>query len=210
VRRIAVLSLLAVFLAPMRAPCDTRSVYGPEVPGNSAFVRMVNAIPGPSQLRLELGATRFDPLPYAGVSPYKPVVPDIYQLEAGGSAQEIIPKSGAYYTVVCGQKAITVLQDPAHADPARAQLFLYNLSSLPAVDLKTSDGKTAVILGVAPNASGMKVVNAVTVSFAVFHASARIGTVGDLGLARGSSFSVFVLGGASPKVFAVKAKVAAE
>ena len=210
-RPVFFISLAALFSAALPASADTRSVYGPEVPGGSAFVRMVNAIPGTQPLRLALGATVFDPLPYAAASPYRPVAPDIYQLEAGGQTLEIIPRSGVYYTVVCGRQAITVVEDAAHVDAARAQLFLYNFSTLPAADLKTADGKTGVILGVRPNESGMKVVNAVPVSFSVFSAGSLIGAVGDIGLARGASYSVFVLGdGSSRKVFAVKAAVAAE
>jgi alginate O-acetyltransferase complex protein AlgF len=210
VQNLIVLVCLAALLPPAAARADTRSVYGPEVPGNSAFARFVNAIPGSSAEGFELGATSFDPLKYAAVSPYKPVTPDIYQISAAGHDLEIIPRSGIYYTIVCSPQAITVLEDPAHVDPARAQVFLYNLSSVPSLDLKTADGKTGVILGVRPGASGVKVVNAVPVPLAVWNAGARVASVGDLGLARGSSFSVFAIGGEKPLVFAVKATVAAE
>ncbi len=190
---------------------ESKSVYGPETPGNSAFVRFVNATPG-EPLSLELGATAYEPLKYGAVSAYKPVTPDIYQLYVSDDLdQEVIPKSGAYYTIACLPKAIVVFSDPPHVDPARVQLFLYNLSSLAKLDLKTADGKTAVIAAVASKASGMKIVNAVAVSLAVFNGQKKVGPVGDLGLERGSSFSVFVLGeGASPSVFAVKARVAVE
>jgi hypothetical protein len=210
VQNLAMIVCIAALLAPAAARADTRSVYGPEVPGDSAFARFVNAIPGSTAQEFELGATSFDPLGYAAVSPYKPVTPDIYQISAGGRDLEIIPRSGVYYTIVCSPQAITVLEDPAHVDPARAQVFLYNLSTIASLDLKTSDGRTGVILGVRSGASGVKVVNAVTVSLAVWNAASRIASVGDLGLARGSSFSVFAIGGASPVVFAVKATVAPE
>ncbi len=206
--RIVSISLLAA-LCTVSLSAQSRSVYGPEVPGSDAFVRVVNAVEGSPALVVELGATTFDPLRFAAVSPYRPVTPDIYQLEADGNSVEIIPKSGSYYTVVCGRKAITVLEDQAHTDPARAQLFLYNFSALPTVELKTADGKTAVIPAVAPGASGMRVVNAVSVALAVWSGASRVGAVGDMGLARGSSFSVFVLAGASSvRIVAVKAAVA--
>jgi hypothetical protein len=210
VQKLAMIVCIAALLAPAAARADTRSVYGPEVPGDSAFARFVNAIPGSTAEEFELGATSFDPLKYAAVSPYKPVTPDIYQISAAGRDMEIIPRSGVYYTIVCSPQAITVLEDPAHVDPARAQVFLYNLSTIAFLDLKTSDGKTGVILGVRPGASGVKVVNAVAVSLAVWNAASRIASVGDPGLTRGSSFSVFAIGGAAPMVFAVKATVAPE
>lgn len=207
-QKLAVLVYIAGLLAPFAARAETKSVYGPEVPGNSSFARFVNAVPGSTAEEFALGATMFDPLPYAAVSPYKPVLPDIYQISAAGHGVEIIPKSGTYYTIVCSPQAITVLEDPPHVDPARTQLFLYNLSTLAALDLKTADGRTSVIAGVRPGASGVKVVNAVPVSLAVWNAGSRVATVGGLGLARGTSFSVFAIGGVSPRVFAVKATVA--
>jgi alginate O-acetyltransferase complex protein AlgF len=209
--RAVVMYLLVILSVPGTVSADTKSVYGPETPGNSAFVRFVNAVPGKPPIELDLGATRFDALGYAEVSPYRPVTPDIYQLEAAGQEKEVIPRSGVYYTIVCAPKAIVVLEDPPHVDPARAQLFLYNFSPLPKVDLKTADGKTGVIPAVAPATAGMKTVNAAAVSLAVFSGDRRLSLLGDLGLQRGSSFSIFVLGeNASPSVFAVKARVVAE
>lgn len=193
------------------AAAETRSVYGPPVPGDAAFVRIVNAIPGKALLEIELGATRFVPLGWAKASPYRPVTPDIYQLEAAGNEGEIIAKSGRYYTVACTPTGISIYEDPAHTDPARAQLFLYNLSALPLMDLRTADGKSRVISGVSPRSAGTAIVNAVRVSLAVFSNGASIAGLGDLGLARGSSFSVFVLAAdPSPMVFTVKARVAVE
>jgi alginate O-acetyltransferase complex protein AlgF len=173
-----------------------------------AFVRVVNATAGKTPIQVDLGATRYDKLGFAEVSPYRPIVPDIYQIRAADHEEEIIPKIGLYYTVVCAPKGIYITEDLPHTDPARAQLFLYNFSSFPRVDLKTADGKTSVISAVAPHQYEQVVVNAISVSFAVFSGGTRLGEVGDLDLERGSSFSVFVLDGeAFAIVFAVKAQV---
>ncbi|MCX7039326.1 MAG: alginate O-acetyltransferase AlgF [Spirochaetes bacterium] len=208
-RFVTALALAILVAAPICA--GTRSVYGPEVPGDAAFVRIVNGVPGSTPLASELGATLFDPLAYAEVSPYRAVTPDIYLFSAAGEEQEIIPLSGRYYTVAVLPGAVVVLEDPAHTDPARAQLFLYNFSSLPSADLATADGKTRVIATVLPRSSGLAVVNAVAASLAVTSGGARVKLIGDLGLARGSSFSVFVLGGGSAAVvFTAKARVQVE
>jgi len=208
-RFVTALALAILVAAPICA--GTRSVYGPEVPGDAAFVRIVNGVPGSTPLASELGATLFDPLAYAEVSPYRAVTPDIYLFSAAGEEQEIIPLSGRYYTVAVLPGAVVVLEDPAHTDPARAQLFLYNFSSLPSADLATADGKTRVIATVLPRSSGLAVVNAVAASLAVTSGGARVKLIGDQGLARGSSFSVFVLGGGSAAVvFTAKARVQVE
>jgi alginate O-acetyltransferase complex protein AlgF len=204
-------TILLALCAAAPATAETRSVYGPQAPGDAAFIRLVDAIPGTSQLEIEIGATHFEALGWAEVSPYRPVTPDIYQLEAAGNETEIIASSGRYYTVVCTPTAVTVYEDPAHTDPARAQLFLYNLSLLPRIDLRTADGKSTVIAGVRPRSSGLAVVNAVRVPLAVFSGGASIAGLGDLGLERGSSFSIFVLEtNQSPHVFTVRARVLVE
>ena len=205
-------SLFAILLALSTcAAAESRSVYGPQVPGDTAFVRLVNAIPGKIPLEIELGATRYGPLGYAKASPYRPSTPDIYQFEAAGNEGEIVAKSGRYYTIACTPAGISIFEDPAHTDPARAQLFVYNLSVLPRIDLRTADGKSTAIAGVRPGSFGLAVVNAVRVPLAVFSNGTSIAPLGDLGLARGASFSVFVLAAdPSPLVFTIKARVAVE
>jgi hypothetical protein len=207
----AAAAALILIIAASSASAANRSVYGPEVPGDSAFVRIVNADPGSAPVSAELGATGFEPLGYAQASPYKAVTPDIYVFSANEKELEVIPMSGRYYTVAILPASIVVLEDPAHTDPARAQLFLYNFSSLPRVDLTTADGKTTVIGGIRPNASGLAVVNAVAARLAVRSGGAVVKSLGDLGLARGASFSAFVVGSASsPAVFTLKAVVQVE
>jgi len=204
-------AILIALCTTALATGETRSVYGPQAPGDAAFVRLVDAIPGKTHLEIEIGATRYGALGWTEVSPYRPVTPDIYQLEAAGNEAEIIAGSGRYYTVVCMPTGITVYEDPAHTDPARAQLFLYNLSPLPQIDLRTADGKSRVISGVGPRSAGLAVVNAVRVALAVFSEGTSIAGLGDLGLERGSSFSVFVLAAdQAPVVFTVRARVAME
>ena len=107
-----VTALALVILVAMPVCAGTRSVYGPEVPGDAAFVRILNVVPGSSPLEPEVGATVFDPLAYAEVSPYRAVTPDIYLFSAAGEEQEIIPLSGRYYTVAVLPNAIVVLEDP--------------------------------------------------------------------------------------------------
>ena len=208
VRSARVLATSIVLFVPFFAFSGQGSVYGPSAPGDSAFVRVVNAAPGAQSLVVSLGATRFDALKYAEVSPYRPVIPDIYLVRAFGNQMELVAKTKTYFTIVCTSKSILILEDATHVDPARAQIFLYNLSSVPSLDLKSSDGKTILIAGVKSGSSSVKVVNAVAASLAVFAGSSRVKQLGDLGLARGSSFSVFAFGdAASPTVLVVKAEV---
>jgi alginate O-acetyltransferase complex protein AlgF len=186
-----------------------QSVYGPSTPGDSAFVRVLSLLPDP--VRVSLGATRIGPVASSAVSSYQPVVPDIYLVRAGGKELEVVPKSGAWLTIACTPKGIILFTDPPHTDPARAQVFLYNLTGFPALDLRTADGKTTLLAGVKSGASAQVVVNALSVSLALYNGSTLVKQVGTLALQRGSSFSVFALGqGAPVSVLTVKADVKAD
>jgi alginate O-acetyltransferase complex protein AlgF len=199
--------LLAAAAAPLGAA--PQSVYGPSAPGDSAFVRVVSLLADP--LRVSLGATRIGPVGYGTVSSYFPVVPDIYVVRAGGAELEVVPKSGGYLTIACTPKGIILFDDPPHTNPARAQVFLYNLTSLPSLDLKTADGKTAVIAGVKNGESAQVVVNAVTAALAVYSGTTLVKAVGSLALQRGVSYSVFAMGDAAHvSLLATKADVKVE
>ncbi len=202
-----VLFLAAAAFGPLGAA--PQSVYGPSAPGDSAFVRVVSLLPDP--VRVSLGATRIGPVSYGTVSSYQPVVPDIYEVRAGGQELEVVPKSGAYLTVACTPQGIILFDDPPHTNPARVQVFLYNLTGIARLDLKTADGKTAVIAGVKTGDSAQVVVNAVTVSLAVYNGTTLVKAMGSIALQRGASYSVFAMGDAARvSLLAAKADVKVE
>jgi alginate O-acetyltransferase complex protein AlgF len=204
--RAALIPILAILAALPVSAQGHQSVYGPSAPGDSAFVRVLSLLPDP--VRVSLGATRIGPVTVSTVSSYRPVVPDIYLVRAGGKELEVVPTSGAWLTIACTPRGIILFEDPPHTDPARAQVFLYNLTSLPSLDLRTADGKTTVLAGVKTGASAQVVVNALTVSLALYNGGTLVKQVGTLALQRGSSFSVFALGqGAPVSVLTVKADV---
>ena len=202
-----VASLIAFSVASPLAAAPG-SVYGPSAPGDSAFVRVVNALDSVPSLRADLGATRFQDVSFGTVSAYRPVAPDVYLVRVAGLELEVIAKSRTYYTVAFTPGGILLFEDATHTDPARAQIFLYNLTSIDPIDLKTSDGKTVVVKGVRPGTSGVKVVNAVSATLAVYSGAVRLGAQTVLALKRGCSFSVFALGEpAKPTVFSAQAEV---
>jgi alginate O-acetyltransferase complex protein AlgF len=197
------LCLLGVSLCA-RAPAD--SLYGAEAPKDAAFVRFFRAAGGGGPV--ELGAKRFDPA-VGEVTPYRPVLPDIYLLRSGGQETEIIPKVGHYYTLVVAAEGIRIFEDVEHTDPARAQLVLYNLLPSERVELKTADGRTSVIAGVGPGEAGRVNVNAIPVKLGVFGSAGPLGMLGDPGLQRGASYSAFVFEtGSSPRIVWAKAELA--
>jgi len=168
------------------AGADT--LYGTQAPKDTAFVRVFRAVEGGGAV--EVGARRFDP-PRGGVTPYRPVLPDIYLLRAGGQELELIPRVRHYYTLAITAEGLRVFEDVEHTDPARAQVVLYDL--LPQeVELRTEDGRTVVIAATGPGQAGRVNVNPVPVRLGVFGAAGPLAQLGDPGLRRGASYSVFV------------------
>jgi hypothetical protein len=190
--RAVLLAALALY-AGLCTPAAAQTLYGDKAPADAAYVRVFRVPSGSGgEKALILGSARFEARVRPGVSPYRPVSPDIYQVRAGGHAAEIIPRAGRYYTIAITPGGVRVIEDPAHTDPARAQLVLYNLSGLPQVALCTEDGRTPVLAPAAPGEVKRITVNAVPVRLALFAGGELLRLLGDPGLQRGSSYSVFV------------------
>jgi len=201
-------AIFAMLLILLGAGASADTLYGTQAPKDTAFVRFFRGIDGGGSL--EVGGKSYDP-PRGGVTPYRPVPPDIYQLSAAGRETELIPRVRHYYTVALTAEGLLVFQDIEHTDPARAQLVLYNLLSQERVELKTAEGRTPVIAAVGPGEAGRVNVNAVPVQLGVFGAAGPLGKLGDPGLRRGASFSVFVYrSGSAPEVVCIKAELAQE
>lgn len=182
----------ALAAGPWCVPAASQTLYGAAAPPGAAYVRLFRAVDGSPGRPLILGPARFGAVGHGAVTAYRPVPPDIYQLRSDGHAAEIIPRAGRWYTVAVTRQGVRVFEDPVHADPARAQLVLYNLSALLAVGLSTQDGRTPVIAPIAPGTAARVTVNAVPAALGVFAEAAVLREVGDPGLRRGSSYSAFV------------------
>jgi alginate O-acetyltransferase complex protein AlgF len=202
--RRALIVLLCLLGAGSFSLADT--LYGTQAPKDAAFVRVFRAVDGSGPL--EVGARRFDP-PRGGVTPYRPVLPDIYLLRAGGEELELIPRVRRYYTLALTAEGLRVFEDVEHDDPARAQLVLYNLLPQARVELKTADGRSSVIAAVGPGQAGRVNVNPIAVQLGVFGTDGLRAALGDPGLRRGASYSVFVFpGGSGLKAVCLKAELA--
>jgi hypothetical protein len=186
--------LPAILLCLLSALAGADTLYGTQAPKDAAFVRVFRAVEGGGPV--EVGARRFDP-PRGGVTPYRPVLPDIYLVRAGGQELELIPRVRRYYTLALTAEGLSVFEDVEHTDPARAQLVLYDLLPGQKVELKTEDGLTVVVAAVGPGEAGRVNVNPVPVRLGVFGRTGPLLAIGDPGLRRGASYSVFVFPGRS-------------
>ncbi len=164
-------------------------LYGAAAPADAAFVRVVNAQAQPLP-ELWVGATRFAALAPQTASPYRPVNPGIHQVFLGTRSEELIPRRGVYYTVMVTRDGLFIVEDTAHTRPDRAQIVLYHFAGGSALSVRTADGTATVIGDVRTGSSGTVQVNAVAVELALFRDGEQLAALGDLGLARGQSYSI--------------------
>lgn len=168
-------------------------LYGESAPEDAACVRLFNASETSGPFKIDLGTTRLKTKGFTDISAYRPVRPDIYQVKIGELQQEVVAGVGKYYTLVYLPDSLIVFDDPAHTDPARAQLFLYNLTYMSNLTLMTADGQTVVVDAVAPRESKDAKVNAMPITFALFQGGDLLQTLPELALKRGQSYSIFVM-----------------
>ncbi len=194
----ALLSAAVTFaLAGTALAAQDATLYDPAPPPGAGFVRMVNLLDHPDELPTRLGTKDLGPVAHRAVSPYVPVMGGAGKVTlASGEEQPIAVEAGGYYTVVgkgtAGQPAITVISDPVHTHLARSMIILYNLSSAPAVDLRTLDGAQAVVAEVTPGTQQSRVVNPIEVDLGVFVGGELVQGFEGLELGQGRVYSMIV------------------
>ncbi|MFW6288452.1 MAG: alginate O-acetyltransferase AlgF [Spirochaetota bacterium] len=165
-------------------------LYGSGAPDDAAFVRLVNA-GADGEVSTSIGGTELGPVPTGDASPYRPVAAGLYTVRAEGRTAELIAEDAAYYTVAITSDSLLVFEDPEHTDPAEAQLFLYNLSSRPALRLVATERDTDITEELAAGESTQVTVTPVAVQLGLYSEATELEALGDPGLERGESYSVF-------------------
>lgn len=177
----ALLLLSAVSMAAAQ-----EGLYDPAPPANSAFVRVVGA---PSAT---LG-TKTVTAEKGGASTYVVVPQGTFTVKVGPLTRRLVVAAGKFYTLVPQGPRLLLLDDQPFDNRAKALLTVYNLSKTPLVDLKTADGKTAVITGVKPGASGSRAVNGITVDLAAFAGDKALASLRDVRLERGKAYALVLM-----------------
>lgn len=160
-------------------------LYDPAPPSNSAFVRVANA-PAATLGTRSVAADK------GAVSTYVVIPQGDVSVKAGAASQKFRVEAGKFYTVALHGGKLSLLPDAPADNRAKALLVVYNLSSLPSVDLKTADGKTTVIQGVKPGESGNRAVNGITVDLATFAGPKSLNVMKAVKLERGKAYAIVV------------------
>ncbi|WP_424949838.1 alginate O-acetyltransferase AlgF [Deinococcus sp.] len=168
---------------------DTQGLYAPAPPPDSAFVRVINTSTTP--LSANLG-NKTAAAPKAGISPYVVIPQGTLAARSNGSSVNLSVVAGKFYSAVWTGKTFKLITDSGADDRAKALLTVYNLSRAASLDLKTADGKLAVVSGVKPGESGSRAVNGITVDLAAFSGSKVVATFKAVALERGNAYAVVI------------------
>jgi len=158
-------------------------LYEPAPPANSAFVRVLNAPTatlGDKTVSAEKNAA----------SPYVVIPQGDFTAKLGTLTGKLKVEAGKFYSVIQNGSKLVLLTDPSADNRAKALLVIYNLSKNASIDLKTADGKTAVVSGVKPGESGNRAVNGITVDLAAFSGDKALGTLKGVKLERGNAYAL--------------------
>jgi len=190
-RRCALMGLLCSLLLVPAAGTAQDTLYDPEPPEGSAFVRVVNA--GAVPVGVTLGDRDFGSVAPRTSTLYRVVAEGTRDLVAGSAKASFELKAGGFYTVAltaAGEPAL--LSDPTLSSRAKALVVFYNLADDGTWDLKTADGSVALIEGVGRRGVGSREVNGIKVDLAAFGAGGASAPIAGLQLERGNAYSFLI------------------
>ena len=188
-------ALFVAFLAlPALAAGPDAGLYDPLPPEGSVFIRYINASSDPASK--PVGANKKDS-EYAkpgDVTAYFTVPQGKTDIGFGDIHLQQDTVSGKFYTVVwTGGETVQVIEDPANDNRAKSQILFYNIGSADPVVLKTADGKVEVIAATEKGKSGVRQINPVKVTLAVFKGDTKLADVGEQSLERGMTYSAVLI-----------------
>lgn len=173
-----------LMLVSLTLAAAQEGLYAPAPPANSAFVRVLNA-PSATLGTVNVTANK-------SASPYIIIPQGSFDVKVGSLSSKLKVEAGKFYSVINNGGKLVLLTDQTADNRAKALLTVYNLSKNAAIDLKTADGKTAVISTVKAGESGNRAVNGITVDLAAFAGAKAIGTVKGIKLERGNAYALVV------------------
>lgn len=197
-----VVLLSLVFSLVFSSALAQGNLYGPGTPDNASYIRVVHAAAdAPEAIALIGGGLSGETLAYGEVSDYAlvlsgetPVV-----VEVGDEALELVVEVAplSFYTVALVGGAdgldLHLIEDEVSDNLARTLFTLYNFTEA-TLDLRTADGETEILAGVAPLEADSVMVNPVTVSLGVFKGDELLYTLEDVRLEAGEAYSVVAFG----------------
>ncbi|TRX75555.1 alginate O-acetyltransferase AlgF [Pseudomonas mangiferae] len=189
-RLLAPAGALLIGLMSVHAQGGEGGLYGPTAPKGSAFVRAYNA--GNSELSVNVGNTTLNDVGPLGSSDFKFLPAGSYSAKVGSQTLPVKLDADQYYTLVDQPGAAPrLVEDPPYKNKQKALVRVQNLTDSK-LTLKTADGKTAVVDGVAPQARGEREINPVKVGLALYEGDRKVSDLKPVTLQRGEVVCLYV------------------
>ena len=175
--------------ASLTAHAQDAGLYGRADDPNASFVRVVTF----DQQTATIGGKPVSP--DKGVSAYVNVDPGSVEVSSGGKNAVVKVEPGKYYTMTIGADGERVFTDIVKNDPAKAQLYLYNLSDIPNVDLFVPAAKALALKGVAKGESKDVALKApLSLAFEVQKDGAAVASIEPIDIKRKAGYSIVIRG----------------
>jgi len=160
-------AFLSLFII-MPAQANDAALYAPEPPENAAFVRVINGTATKLD-SLALGGIAFTNVDAESISPYQIVPEGQYASPKDAAVSwDIQPKK--YYVLTMSDSATTLVEEQGVENPAKSQVYFYNLTSKPDAALHAPKHSVDIVGGVEAGNQTSKSINALTLDI-----SARVG-----------------------------------
>jgi alginate O-acetyltransferase complex protein AlgF len=181
-KRLFALSLLMVgMLGPRLAWAQQTTLYDPQPPANSAYVRIIwGAAASAFDVSVD-NKKRLSAVPPATPSDYMilPAGKHDITVQVGSSVHKIPvdAESSRSITILLtedGKKTkATTIEDKINSNKLKAIISAYHLGGVPPVDVSTADGKTRIFSGMATGSSASLVVNPISLAYMLSQAGSK-------------------------------------
>jgi alginate O-acetyltransferase complex protein AlgF len=169
-------------------------LYDPAPPANSSFVRVILADASLGSVGAKIGETIYPEITYPSISAYQVVPQGSYASVFGSLETQLEVSAGKFYTVALINGKALLLEDAVNANMTKTLLVFYNLTDTAGLDMKTADGATPVIPGVAAETMQNILVNPIEVSLAAFKGDKKLNSFEGLSLKPGATYSMVIVG----------------
>lgn len=171
------------------AGAQDAGLYGKAADPNASFVRVVAF----DQQSATIAGRPVSP--GQGVSPYVNVDPGSVEVSSGGKNAVVEVEPGKYYTMTIGADGERLFTDIVKSDPAKAQLYLYNLSDIPNVDLFVPAAKALALKGVAAGQSKDVALKApLSLAFQAQKDGTAVASIDAIDIKRKAGYSIVITG----------------
>jgi alginate O-acetyltransferase complex protein AlgF len=153
-------------------------------------VRVVNGLTDAAKINATLGNTSFSAVASPSISDYMIVPAGKHAFAAAKTKASFTIAAGKYYSILLSSTAAQLTEDALIRNPAKTQLYFYNLSDSAKASVFATKQKVAIVKDVATGKAASREMNALTLAVDVKAGDTTVKNFSDVALKRriGTSF----------------------